>query len=183
MRRKGVGADGDGSAGGHELPPKSPTQKQVLDVAGWGRQGPPWRRADAWSEKRNKGVNDGMEPDSPSTYLLMYSQNMEKKISKSIQTQSTISFNSQRKIFYSKKAVNQSQNRTIPPPPKKIKDSEERGPRGRFSCPRAPPWEPRSGVRSAVSNPQQQVSQTHLDPNSYTKHKGGIEKRRKSCRK
>lgn len=58
-----------------------------------GRRGgiPPPENRSAWSE-RKQGVKDGMEPESPSTYLLMYLQNMEKKeISKSIQTQSTIS--------------------------------------------------------------------------------------------
>lgn len=42
---------------------------------------------------RNVRLNDWIESESPSTYLLMYLRNMEKKIPKSIQTQSTIIFN------------------------------------------------------------------------------------------
>lgn len=52
--------------------------RQASDVsAGEGRTA--WTPPGAWLEKRKKGENDEMEPESPSTYLLMYLQNMKKK--------------------------------------------------------------------------------------------------------
>lgn len=63
------------------------------------------------ADKRNKGVNDGKEPQSPSTYLLMYLQNMKNKKKKNSQVSKhkVQSVNTQRKRFYSKDAVKQSQ--------------------------------------------------------------------------
>lgn len=79
-------------------------------------------------------MNEGMEPESPSTYLLMYLQNMETKKNKEKDIQKypntkvqSVSI-AKRKIFYSKNAEKQSQTAQL----RKINDSGSRGPRGRF---------------------------------------------------